>query len=155
MEANKREANAPNTEFISRLGFREISAPTTFHCLRNGEALELNIHFFENRNHKKVIYYTEAKDMQTGKIRHTATFQFNEDNDHLALHKFCLHTLFFDQTIEEDFTKENKFHPPMHLHPEKAEQFLNYVRYYWNTQCFNERYKMLGGLNSKKELISN
>lgn len=153
METLNRDQTHPNTEFISRLGYREAQAPSRLHCLRNGEALELIVHFFENRNSDKVIYYTEAIDMQTGRTRHTATFQFSRNNDHIALHKFCLYTLFFDEELEELFNEQNKFNPPVHLNAAKAESFLNWVRYFWNTQSFNEKYKMLGGLNSKNDLL--
>ena len=154
METLNREQNPPNTDMISRLAYREAQAPTIFHCIRNGEALRLTVHFFESRNSRKVLYLTEAVFMPTGKTRHTTLFQFSKDDDHLALHKFCLHTLFFDEQLEALFNAENKFNPPTHLNAEKAEAFLNWVRYYWNTQTFNEQYKTLGGFHTPKDLIN-
>lgn len=144
-----------SADFIARLGFRETSRPDTFHCTRNGEPLELKVSSFRHRDDAHVIYYTEAKYLPSGQLRHTALFRFKAGDQHELLHKYCLHTLFFDEQIEAAFEQENKFHPPAHLHTAKADTLLQWVRSYWNTQHFNKKYKALGGLNSKKDLIRN
>lgn len=144
-----------NSDFITRLGFRETHTPDTFRCMRNGELLELKIYLFKHRDNAQVIYYTEAVSLATGQLRHTALFRFNRDDQHELLHKYCLHSLFFDEQIEALFEQDNKFHPPAHLQTTKADTLLHWVRSYWNTQYFNKKYKALGGLNSKKDLISN
>lgn len=143
-----------SSDTIIRLGFRETSAPATFRCIRNGEPLELKIYLFENRNSGRVLYYTEAVYLPTGQLRHTTLFRFSSNEQHEVLHKYCLHTLFFDEQIELLFEQENKFHPPAHLQTAKADTLLHWVRSYWNTRHFNDQYKALGGLNSKKDLIS-
>ncbi|PSK94613.1 hypothetical protein [Taibaiella chishuiensis] len=143
-----------SSDFIVRLGFRETGTPATFRCIRNGEPLELKVYAFENRNSNQAIYYTEAYYQPTGQLRHTALFRFPNSEQHELMHKYCLHTLFFDEQIGEQFEQENKFHPPAHLQTEKADTLLQWVRSYWNTRHFNEQYKTLGGLNSKKDLIS-
>lgn len=144
-----------SSDFITRLGFREVNTPATFFCSRNGEALELKVYFFENRDSSHVVYYTEAIYQPAGQLRHTALFRFNRNEPHEQMHKYCLHSLFFDEQIEVLFEQENKFHPPAHLHTAKADTLLDWVRSYWNTQYFNKKYKALGGLNSKKDLICN
>jgi hypothetical protein len=156
MEANYEFDPIPvSQDFINRLGFYETSHPRQYRSIRNGEPLELTVHLFENRNSKKVIYYTEAIYIPTGKTRHKTVFQFDRESDHEALHKFCLHALFFDEKIEAGFEEENKFHPPAELNNPKAEAWLNWIRVYWNTNHFNATYKELGGLNDNKELINN
>lgn len=144
-----------SSDFITRLGFREVNTPATFFCTRNGEPLELKVYFFENRDSNDVVYYTEAIYQPAGQLRHTALFRFNRNEPHEQKHKYCLHSLFFDEQIEVLFEQENKFHPPAHLHTAKADTLLDWVRSYWNTQYFNKKYKALGGLNSKKDLICN
>lgn len=139
--------------FISRLGYRELSAPRQYKCVRNGEPLELTVHLFENLNTTTVLYYTEAIYIPTGKLRHTTLFRFNADSDHEAFHKYCLHALFFDERMGELFEEENKFYPPAHLDPVKAEQLLNWIRLYWNNNYFSTRYKELGGLKNESDLF--
>lgn len=141
------------TDFIARLGYRELYQPRQFRCIRNGEPLELTVHTFENRSLSKVLYYTEALYIPSGKMRHTTLFHFNADSDHEALHKYCLHALFFDERIGAQFEKENRFTPPAHLDLEKAETFLNWVRVYWNSNYFSTRYKELGGLGNEADLL--
>lgn len=156
MEANHEFDPIPvSQDFISRLGYYETSHPKQYRSIRNGEPLELTVHLFESRNSKYVVYYTEAVYIPTGKRRHTTLFQFSKENDHELLHKFCLHTLFFDEKIEARFEEENKFHPPATLNNAKAESWLNWIRMYWNTNHFNSMYKELGGISDNKQLIRN
>lgn len=154
MEANQEFETVPvSLDFISRLGYRETSHPKQYRCIRNGEPLELTVHFFENRSSPKVIYYTEAIYIPNGQIRHITLFQMDKNNDHELLHKFCLHALFFDEHIEARFEEENKFQPPAALIGPKAESWLNWIRVYWNTNHFENTYKELGGLNNNLQLI--
>lgn len=156
MEANYEFEPIPvSQDFICRLGYRETSHPKQYRAIRNGEPLELTVHLFESRNSSKVIYYTEAVYIPSGQIRHKTLFQFNKDSDPELLHKFCLHTLFFDEKIETSFEEENKFHPPAQLNSPKAESWLNWIRVYWNTNHFNKTYKELGGLCDNQQLIRN
>lgn len=147
------DKNAAATDFISRLGYRELCAPVKLRCVRNGEPLEITVHLFENRTLSRVIYYSEAIYIPSGKLRHTTLFHFNADSEHEALHKYCLHALFFDERIEAQFERENRFGPAGHLDPVRAETFLNWVRVYWNSNHFATRYKELGGLHTENELI--
>lgn len=140
-------------DFIYRLGYREVKKPVSFHCIRNQEPLHLRIYYLENERKGKVIYYTEAEYIPTGQLRHTCIFRFDRNKDHIALHNFCLHTLFFDESITQLFEEQNRFEPSIHLTPEKAELFQNWVRFCWNTRYFNEHYTMLGGLQDKRELL--
>lgn len=156
METHQEFEPIPVTQdFITRLGYHETSHPRQYRSIRNGEPLELTVHLFESRNSDKVIYYTEAVYIPTGKIRHKTLFQFDRRNDPELLHKFCLHTLFFDEHIEARFEEENKFHPPAQLNNAKAASWLNWIRVYWNTNHFNTTYKELGGLSDNKQLIHN
>ncbi|WP_118950552.1 hypothetical protein [Taibaiella helva] len=138
---------------IGRLGYRELEQPRIYKCVRNGEPLALTIHLYENRNACKVLYYTEAVYIPGNQLRHTALFHFNATNDHEALHKYCLHALFFDEKIGFQFEQENKHTAPAHLDPEKAELFQNWVRLFWNSNHFKEKYKELGGLENPSDLI--
>ncbi|RYG24273.1 MAG: hypothetical protein EOO01_43550 [Chitinophagaceae bacterium] len=154
MEANQEFDPIPvSQDFIARLGYHETSHPRQYRGIRNGEPLELTVHFFENGRSQKVIYYTEAVYIPSGKIRHKTLFQFDRNNDPELLHNFCLHTLFFDEKIEARFEEENRFHPPAQLNTSKAEAWLNWIRVYWNTNHFNSTYKELGGLSDNKQLI--
>lgn len=149
----KNEQLLSGTGFISRLGYREMDKPKQYNCVRNGEPLTLTVYTFENRNLHHILYYTEAVYIPAGKMRHTALFRFNADSDHEALHKYCLHALFFDERMEQQFEKENRFAPPAHLNAEKTETFLNWVRVYWNSNYFATTYKELGGLQNEKDLL--
>ena len=140
-------------DFISRLGFRAMARPKQFYCVRNGEPLELSIHFFENKNTQKVIYYTEAKYIPTGHLRHVSAFQFKANEAHEKLHKFCLYDLFFDEKIESKFEEENTFHPSPLMNNAKAASWLDWMRVYWNTNHFKSTYKALGGLNCTSQII--
>lgn len=154
METNQEFDPIPvSQDLISRLGYHETSHPKQYRSIRNGEPLELTVHFFESRNSAKVIYYTEAVYIPSGKIRHKTLFRFNNGNDHELLHKFCLHSLFFDENIEARFEEENKFHPPAQLNNPKAEAWLNWIRVYWNTNHFNNTYKELGGISDDQQLV--
>jgi hypothetical protein len=140
-------------DLISRLGFRTVTHPRHFYCVRNGEALELTIHLFENKNTNKVIYYTEAKYILSGKLRHKTLFQFKKEEDHEKQHIFYLHTLFFDETMVAQFEAENTFHPSPLMDKNKSESWLNWIRSHWNTNHFENKYKTLGGLNSPSQII--
>lgn len=138
---------------IGRLGYREPEPPKVYRCIRNGEPLELTVHLYENRRAGKVLYYTEAVYIPGNKLRHTALFHFNAGHDHEALHKYCLHALFFDEQMGELFERENKCMAPAHLDPEKAGLFQSWVRLFWNSNYFKEKYKELGGLESASDLL--
>lgn len=151
IQANETITVSPDS--ISRLGFRAVTHPRHFYCVRNGEALELTIHFFDNKNTNKVIYYTEAKFIMSGKLRHKTLFQFKKEEDHEKQHIFCLHTLFFDETMATQFEQENTFHPSPLMDKNKSESWLNWIRGHWNTNHFESKYKTLGGLNSPNQII--
>lgn len=140
------DAERAGSSFLSRPGYRELNSPKQYNCMRNGEPLELTVHLLEHLYTDTVVYYTEAVYIPTGKIRHTTLFRFNTDGDHEAFHAYCLHALFFDERMGEQFERENKFNPPAHLDAAQADQFLNWVRIYWNSNYFATRYKELGGL---------
>ncbi|WP_118973595.1 hypothetical protein [Taibaiella koreensis] len=147
------ETTGDQAALIGRLGYRELERPRTYHCVRNGEPLMLTVHLYENRNACKVLYYTEAVYIPGNKPRHTTLFHFNADSDHEALHKYCLHALFFDEKIGAHFEQEHNHTAPAHLDAEKAEQFRNWVRLFWNSNYFKEKYKELGGLEHASDLI--
>lgn len=140
---------------ISRLGFRAVTHPRHFYCVRNGEALELTIHLFENKNTRKIIYYTEAKYILSGKLRHKTLFQFAKEEDHEKQHILFLHDLFFDEKIAEKFEEENTFHPSPLMDKYKSESWLNWIRSHWNKNHFESKYKALGGLNGNSDIIHN
>lgn len=152
---NVLEAGVVSTEFISRLGYRASTHPRHFYCVRNGEPLELIVHFFENTRAGKVVYYTEARYIPNGKIRHTAIFQFNEQDDHESEHKFRLYELFYNDQIEAQFERENTFHPSPLMNNEKATSWLDWIRVYWNTCYFDNKYQVLGGLTNAQQIIQN
>lgn len=139
---------------ISRLGFRNMQEPVTFRCIRNGEALELKVYYFESRNLDTVIYYTDITTLASGARRHATAFRFKKKDNHELLHKYCLHLLFFDEQIQLDFESQNTFSPSTHLDKEKASQYLDAVKYYWNSRHFDMTYKILNGIESQKEIIS-
>lgn len=142
-----------DADFISRLGYRLLQPPRQYHCMRNGESLGLTVHAFENRQLARVLYFTEAVYLPSGRPRHSTLFHFNADSAHEALHNYCLHALFFDERIGERFEEENKFHPPAHLNAEKAEILHHWIRIYWNSHYFATRYQELGGLAPGHDLI--
>jgi hypothetical protein len=142
-------------DLISRLGFRAVTHPRHFYCVRNGEALELTIYLFENKNTDKVIYYTEAKYILSGKLRHKTLFRFRKNEDHEKQHILFLHDLFFDEAIAEQFEKENTFHPSPLIDKNKSESWLNWIRNHWNTHHFENKYKTLGGLKGTADIIYN
>ena len=147
------ETMTVSQDLISRLGFRAVTHPRHFYCVRNGEALELTVHLFDNKNTNKVIYYTEAKFILSGKLRHKTLFQFKQDEDHEKQHIFCLHALFFDEGMTAQFEKENTFQPSPIMDKAKSESWLTWIRNHWNTHHFENKYKTLGGLSSPKQLI--
>lgn len=139
------------SELISRLGFVEVHPAVSAQCLRNGEPLALHIRLFKNRNSKKVIYFTTATYLPDNTQRYTTLFMFEADNNHEALHKFCLHQLFFDEDIEKKFETEHKL---TMQHPnEKAAEWLSWIRHYWNINHFKTLYKELGGLYNYHQII--
>jgi len=138
---------------ISRLGYRAVTHPRHFYCVRNGEPLELTIHFFENKNTGQVIYYTEAKYIMSGRLRHKTLFRFRKEEDHEKLHVLYLHELFFDEAITAKFEEENTFHPSPLMDKYKSESWLNWIRNHWNTHHFENKYKALGGLHGAADII--
>lgn len=155
MEAVGRNNGAfTGTEFIYRLGYRELQAPGIIHCVRNGEALRLEVRYFENRQGNGVIYYTEAYNEHTGGLRHTTVFTFPMSCEHAAIHQRYLHELFLDTEIENRFEEENKFMPAAHLSTDHVALFDGWVRFCWNTNHFREQYKKLGGLEYRRQLLT-
>lgn len=139
-------------ELIGRLGYREVHPALVVKCVRNGEPIELNIRLFKNRSSSTVLYYTTATYIPSNTLRHSTLFMFDGNNNHEALHKFCLYKLFFDETIEHQFEKEHKL---TMQHPgRKAAEWLSWIRVCWNSNHFKTMYNELGGINNYQQIIN-